>query len=70
VIDAYGNMEWHKNGFRHRIMGPAVLHPNKKKQYWINGKNITIEANRWLKTKKYNEPFTLEQQVEFMLTFG
>jgi hypothetical protein len=69
-ITAAGTLEWCKNGLRHRTIGPAVIYSNKKKEYWINGVDITEEVNSWLKTRKYKAPFTPEQQVEFALTFG
>ncbi len=61
---------WHKNGLRHRITGPAVIHPNNEHEYWINGVNITKEVKSWLETRQYKVPFTPEQQVEFVLTFS
>jgi hypothetical protein len=69
-IWADGNLHWYKNGLRHRTTGPAVIHPDNKKEYWINGVNITKEVKSWLKTRKYKYPFTPEQQVEFVLTFS
>jgi hypothetical protein len=69
-IVADGESEWWKNGVRHRITGPAIVNPNNKNKYWINGVNITEEVESWLKTRKYKYPFTPEQQVEFTLTFG
>jgi hypothetical protein len=69
-IRVNGAREWYKNGERHRVTGPAVIKPNNKKEYWINGVNITTEVNTWLKTRKYKYPFTPEQQVEFTLTFS
>jgi hypothetical protein len=70
VIHSNGRLEWWKNGERHRETGPAVIHPNNIQEYWINGNNITKEVESWLETRKYNYPFTPEQQVEFVLTFG
>jgi hypothetical protein len=67
-IDA--TLEWWKNGERHRVTGPAVINPNNKHRYWINGVEISKEVKSWLKEKKYWYPFTPEQQVEFLLTFG
>jgi hypothetical protein len=69
-IGADGVLEWWKNGIQHRTTGPAIIRANKKREYWINGVNITKEVNSWLKTRKYKYPFTQEQQVEFTLTFG
>jgi hypothetical protein len=69
-IDKDGRLEWRKNGKQHRITGPAVIRPNNKHEYWINGVEITSEVKSWLKTRKYKAPFTPEQQVEFTLTFG
>jgi hypothetical protein len=70
VIHANGTLAWWKNGKRHRATGPARIHPNKKKEYYINGVNITKEVESWLKSRKYKYPFTPEQQVEFTLTFS
>jgi hypothetical protein len=70
AICAEGTLEWWKNGLRHRVTGPAVIHPNNKHEYWINGVNITEEVKSWLKSRKYKAPFTPEQQVEFVLKFG
>jgi hypothetical protein len=70
IIDADGTLEWHKNGLLHRTTGPAIIRSNNKKEYWINGVEITSEVKSWLKTRKYKAPFTPEQQVEFTLTFG
>ena len=69
-ISADGTLWWLKNGLRHRITGPAVIHANKKEEFWINGNDITTEVNAWLKTRRYKVPFTPEQQVEFTLTFS
>jgi hypothetical protein len=69
-IWADGALEWWKNGLRHRTIGPAVIRANKKKEYWINGVEITSEVKSWLKSRKYKHPFTPEQQVEFTLTFS
>jgi hypothetical protein len=65
-----GSLVWYKNGLRHRITGPAIIRPNNKHEYWINGVNITEEVESWLRAKKYTYPFTPEQQAEFTLTFG
>jgi hypothetical protein len=65
-----GTLEWYKNDKLHRTAGPAVIIPNNEPQYWINGVNLTSEVKSWLKTRKYKVPFTPEQQVEFVLTFG
>jgi hypothetical protein len=70
AIYAEGTLEWWKNGLRHRLTGPAVIDPNNKLEYWINDVDITEEVESWLKTRKYNYPFTPEQAVEFTLTFG
>jgi hypothetical protein len=69
-IDANGQLIWWKNDKLHRVTGPAVIYPNNKHQYWINGVDITKEVKFWLKTRKYKAPFTPEQQVEFTLTFS
>jgi hypothetical protein len=70
LIHADGHLEWYKNGKQHRVTGPAVINQNNKKEYWVNGVEITNEVKSWLKTRKYKYPFTPEQQVEFTLTFG
>jgi hypothetical protein len=70
VIGADGTLAWSKNGDQHRTTGPAVIRPDNKHEYWINGVDITKEVNSWLKTRKYKYPLTTEQQVEFTLTFG
>jgi hypothetical protein len=70
VIRADGSLVWWKNSLRHRTTGPSIINSNNKHEYWINGKNITTEVKSWLKTRKYKHPFTPEQQVEFVLTFG
>jgi hypothetical protein len=69
-IRADGTLVWYNNGHRHRTTGPAVIKPHNKHWYWINGVNITKEVESWLETYQYKYPFTLEQQVEFTLTFG
>ena len=70
LIRADGSLEWYKNGLLHRTTGPAIIRPNNKREYWINGVNITEEVKSWLKIRKYKYPFTPEQQVEFALTFS
>ena len=70
VIYWNGSLTWYKNGQIHRTTGPAVIHSNNKHEYWINGVNITAKVNAWLKTRDYLHPFTLEQQVEYTLTFS
>jgi hypothetical protein len=65
-----GTLVWYKNDKLHRVTGPAVINPNNKHRYWINGVNVTKEVKSWLKTRKYKAPFTPEQAVEFTLTFG
>jgi hypothetical protein len=69
-ISSNGTLIWYTNGLPHRLAGPAVIYPDKKKEYWINGNNITKDVNAWLKTCQYEYPFTPEQQVEFVLTFS
>ena len=69
-ICADGNLVWYKNGLPHRTTGPAIIYPNNKHEYWINGVDITSEVESWLETRKYKYPFTPEQQVEFTLTFS
>jgi hypothetical protein len=69
-IGADGILGWRKNGLPHRITGPAVIYPNNKHEYWINGVNITKEVESWLETRQYTCPFTPEQQVELTLTFS
>ena len=69
-IGISGHLVWLKNDKQHRTTGPAVIHPNNKKEYWINGVDVTKEVNAWLKSRKYKYPYTPEQQVEFVLTFG
>ena len=69
-IRADSTLQWYKNDEWHRTTGPAIIHPNNKHRYWINGVDITKEVKSWLKTRKYRVPFTLEQQAEFNLTFG
>jgi hypothetical protein len=70
VIGSDGSLVWYKNSLRHRTTGPALIRPNKKEEFLINGKNITTEVKSWLKTRKYKHTFTPEQQVEFTLTFS
>jgi ribosomal protein L25 (general stress protein Ctc) len=70
VIVADSTLLWYKNGLRHRTTGPAVIYSNKKKEYWINGVDITKEVNSWSETRKYTVPFTPEHEVEFVLTFS
>ena len=69
-IGSKGTLSWYKNDKCHRACGPAVIRPNNKKEYWINGVNITKEVKIWLETRQYKVPFTPEQQIEFTLTFG
>ena len=69
-IYSNGRLQWWKNGKRHRTTGPAIIRPNNKREYWINGVEITSEVKSWLKIRKYKYPFTFEQQVEFTLTFS
>ena len=70
VIWRSGRLEWFKNGLRHRISGPAILHSRNGCEWYLNNKHITREVKEWLKDNQYTYPFTLEQQVEFSLTFG
>jgi hypothetical protein len=69
-IYADGSLAWYKNAKWHRTTGPAVINQNNKKEYWINDVDITKKVNAWLETRKYKDPFTPEQQVEFTLTFS
>jgi hypothetical protein len=69
-IGSKGTLVWYKNGLLHRTTGPAIIRPNNKLEYWINGVEITSEVNSWLKTRKYKYQFTPDQQVEFTLTFS
>jgi hypothetical protein len=70
VIGANGTLAWYKNHLLHRVTGPAIIHPNNKHEYWIDGVDITKEVKSWLKIRKYKYTFTPEQQVEFVLTFS
>ena len=69
-IGMTGYLGWYKSGLQHRVTGPAVIYSKKKREYWINGINITNEVTAWLETRKYKVPFTPEQQVEIALTFS
>jgi hypothetical protein len=69
-IRADGTLAWWKNDKLHRTTGPAVIRPNNKHEYWINGVDVSKEVKSWLATRQYNYPFTPEQQVEFTLTFS
>ena len=69
-IGAGGTLIWYKNDKQHRACSPAVIYPDNKHEYWINGVDITKEVESWLKSRKYKVPFTPEQQVEFALTFS
>ena len=76
VIGPKGIYErWYKNGLFHRTDGPCHITYDSKKNiinrsWYINGKNITKEVEKWLKLRKYKYPFTPEIQFEFILMFG
>lgn len=38
-----GRQIWHKNGMRHRETGAAIVCPDSKKEYWMQGNRITEE---------------------------
>jgi len=34
---------WHKNGKLHRLSGPAIIRPNGKNEYWIDGNQYSFK---------------------------
>ena len=67
IIDAYGTLEWYQNNRWHRLHGPAVIRPDDRLEWWINGEEITDEVNEWLGKKRWRG--TPEQIFEFQLRF-
>ena len=67
ISGADGYLGWCLNGERHRSRGPAVIHPNGKLEWWINGQYITPEVNEWLAGEEWRG--TPEQIFEFQLRF-
>lgn len=43
-VSGDGLQEWFLKGCRHRIGGPAVLHPNGRKEWWEHGHFIRAES--------------------------
>jgi len=54
----------------HRLDGPAVIYSKKRKEYWINDKELdTQDVEDWIKENNINLK-TKAHQALFMLMFG
>lgn len=42
-VSEYANF-WYKKGIPHRTSGPAVVHENGEKEYWVNGENVSEDV--------------------------
>lgn len=63
-----GRKIWYNHGERHREDGPAIIHPNKKTEYCINGKYVTGSAKAWLKERNIDE-HNMSDEDKLALTF-
>jgi hypothetical protein len=49
-----GTLGWFRHGQQHRETGPAVIHPDGREEYWLNGKQLSAEAVESLLQSKRN----------------
>ena len=49
TINADGTQEWYLNGKRHRKDGPARILTNGYRRWLINGKDISVQVETFLK---------------------
>ena len=69
-IDVDGNQRWFDvNGQHHRLDGPAVIWADGSQEWWVNGKNITREANQWMTQQSINWPWDSNTHAQFLLTW-
>jgi len=40
VVSEDGTERWYLNGVRHRLEGPAVIHPNGHEEWWAFGQHL------------------------------
>ena len=70
TVDAAGTQEWHVNGQRHRLDGPALIWANGYQEWCVRGQNITTQANAWMQTQAVVWPWDDQTQMLFQLTWG
>ena|SRR5271165_536452 len=46
VIYVDGSKYWYNNGVRHCDDGPAIVHPDGRSQYWLNGRHLNKLENK------------------------
>jgi len=66
----FGTTCYYLNGKLHREDGPAVIYPNGIIEYFLNGKNITIEVEEWIEENNIPKVWTNSHKILFKLTFG
>jgi hypothetical protein len=74
---ADGSKEWHANGVRHRLDGPAVVWPTGTKSWYVNGQLHRLDGpafewsdgvNSWyIDGKRYSEQEFPKAVVMFLL---
>ena len=52
-----GTRVWHKNSYSHREAGPAIIFPNGRKDYWINGEKISKKSFELFCLLKYKRKY-------------
>jgi len=62
----YGAKEWCKNGELHREDGPAVIHSNGDKEWWLDG--AIIWSQKWNKMNGNSFIILLKEQHPKYLT--
>ena len=70
TVDAAGTQEWHVNGQRHRLDGPAYIGAAGTQEWWVRGQNITTQVNSWMQTQAVTWPWDDQTQMQFLLTWG
>ena len=43
-VDANGDQEWHVNGQRHRLAGPAYISADGDQEWWVNGQRHRLDG--------------------------
>ena len=54
TVDAAGTQEWHVNGQRHRLDGPAVISAVGR-QWWVNGQRHRLDGPALIWANGYQE---------------
>jgi hypothetical protein len=52
TVDEQGTKVWRVGKYRHRIGGPAVIHPNGSEVWWVGGQRHRIDGPAVVRSDK------------------